>query len=261
MDLGLAGRVALITGGSEGIGRATAEELAREGARVAICARRADLLDATAAELRAATGGEVLAVPADVSDAAQIGRCVATVADRLGPITLLVNNAGTSAARSFESVDDNAWRADLDLKLMAAVRTCRLVVPGMRAAGGGRIVNITNIGAKQPAANSLPTSVSRAAGIALTKALSKELAKDNILVNAICIGLIKSAQIQRAAMARNPEAIDLDDAYARLGANIPLGRVGEAAEVAGLIAFLLSRRGSYVTGVAINVDGGSSGAV
>jgi NAD(P)-dependent dehydrogenase (short-subunit alcohol dehydrogenase family) len=260
MELGLAGRVALITGGSEGIGRATAEELAREGARIAICARRPDVLAQAVEEIRASTGAGVLAVPADVSRADDIASCVQRVSAELGPITLLVNNAGTSAAGGFESVHDDAWYSDLDLKLMAAVRLSRLVVPGMREMGGGRIINITNIGAKQPGANSLPTSVSRAAGIALTKAMSKELAKDNILVNTVCIGLIKSAQIARAAERRHPD-LPLDDAYERMGAAIPLGRVGEAAEVAALIAFLLSERAGYITGVAINVDGGTSNVV
>lgn len=260
MDLGLKGRIALITGGSEGIGRATAEELAREGARVAIVARRPDALEAAAAELCEATGGEVIAVPADVSQAGEVERCIRAVEERLGTITLLVNNAGTSAARSLEAVDDAAWYADLDLKLMAAVRTARLVAPGMRAAGGGRIVNVTNIGAKQPGANSLPTSVSRAAGLALTKALSKEFARDKILVNAVCIGLIKSAQITRAAATRFAD-LPLDDAFARMGEPIPLGRVGEAAEAAAVITFLLSERASYVTGVAVNIDGGTSGTL
>jgi NAD(P)-dependent dehydrogenase (short-subunit alcohol dehydrogenase family) len=260
MDLGLGGKVALVTGGSEGIGRATAEELAREGARVAISARRPDVLETAAADLRAATGGEVIAVSADMSKAEDVERCIRTVEERLGTITLLVNNAGTSAARSLDAVDDAAWYADLDLKLMAAVRTSRLVVPGMRAAGGGRIVNVTNIGAKQPGANSLPTSVSRAAGLALTKALSKELAKDKILVNSVCIGLIKSGQITRAARSRFPDA-ELDEAFARMGAGVPLGRVGEASEAAAVIAFLLSERASYITGVAINIDGGTSGVL
>lgn len=261
MDLGLTGKVALITGGSEGIGYATAEELAREGARVAICARRPDVLEDAARAIRGASGNDdVIAVPADVSRAEDIERCVATVGERLGTITLLVNNAGTSAAAALESVNDEAWYADLDLKLMAAVRTSRLVISGMRAAGGGRIVNITNIGAKQPGAGSLPTSVSRAAGIALTKAMSKELAPDNILVNTVCIGLIKSAQMSRNAARRFPD-LPLDQGYERMGAGVPLGRVGEASEVAALIAFLLSARASYITGVAINADGGTSGAV
>lgn len=260
MDLGLRGQVALITGGSEGIGRATAEELAREGARVAICARRADVLQQAAAAIGAATGAEVLAVPADVTSADELARCIQNVTAQLGPITLLVNNAGGHAAGGLEAIDDAAWYADLDLKLMAAVRACRLVAPGMRAAGGGRIVNITAIFGKHPSANSLPTSVSRAAGIALTKSLSKELAKDNILVNTICIGLIKSAQMARMAQGRAPGA-PLEDAYANMGKAIPLGRMGEASEVAGLIAFLLSARGSYITGTAINVDGGTSSAV
>ena len=260
MDLGLTGRVALITGGSEGIGRATAEELAQAGARVAICARRADVLQEAADAISAATGAEVLAAPADVTRADDIERCVRTVTERLGPITLLVNNAGGHVAGPLEATDDATWYADLDLKLLAAVRTCRLVVPGMRAAGGGRIVNVTAIFGKHPGANSLPTSVSRAAGIALTKALSKELAKDNILVNTVCIGLIKSAQMARMAQSRSPDA-GLDEAFARMGENIPLGRMGEASEVAGLIAFLLSARGSYITGTAINVDGGTSSAV
>ncbi len=260
MELGMAGKVALITGGSEGIGKATALALAREGARVAICARRADVLDAAAAEIKAASGHEVLAVAGDMMQAAEVERVVATVAERLGAPLILVNNAGTSAAAPFGNVDDEAWYADLDLKLMAAVRTSRLVIPHMQAAGGGRIVNVTNIGAKQPGAGSLPTSVSRAAGIALTKAMSKDLARDNIRVNAVCIGLIKSAQIERAAGRRFPD-LPLDQAWGRMGESVPLGRIGEASEAADVIAFLVSDRSSYITGVAINIDGGTSGAV
>ncbi len=260
MDLGLTGRVALITGGSEGIGRATARALAREGARVAICARRPDVLAQAAAAIKAETGAEVLAVPGDVTRAEEIERVVTAVTRELGTITVLVNNAGTSAAAPFESVDDAAWQADLDLKLMAAVRTTRLVVPGMKAAGGGRIVNVTNIGAKQPGPSSLPTTVSRAAGIALTKAMSKDLARYNIRVNAVCIGLIKSAQIERMARRRFPD-LPLEQAWARMAEGIPLGRVGEAEEAADVITFLLSDRASYVTGTAVNIDGGTSGVV
>ncbi len=260
MELGLRGAVALVTGGSEGIGKAAAAELAREGARVAICARRPEVLEAAAAEIRAQSGGEVIPVPADVRKPDEIARCIETVREKLGPVTRLINNAGTSAAGPFESVDDEGWYADLDLKLMAAVRTIRLVVPMMRAAGGGRIVNITNIGAKQPGARSVPTSVSRAAGIALTKALSKELAADQILVNTICVGLVKSAQLERRVLASYPD-LPLDQGWAKLGAGVPVGRVAEASEAGALIAFLCSDRAAYITGVAINFGGGSSGVV
>src|SRR5579883_409186 len=260
MELGLRGVVALVTGGSEGIGKAAAAALAGEGARVAICARRPDVLEAAAAEIRRQTGGEAIAVPADVRDPDEIARCVETVRERLGPITRLINNAGTSAAGAFESVDDEGWYADLDLKLMAAVRTTRLVVPMMRAAGGGRVINITNIGAKQPGARSVPTSVSRAAGIALTKALSKELARDQILVNTICIGLVKSAQMERRATSGFPD-LPLDQAWAKLGEGVPVGRIAEASEAGALVAFLCSSQAAYITGVAINFDGGLSGAV
>jgi NAD(P)-dependent dehydrogenase (short-subunit alcohol dehydrogenase family) len=260
MQSGLAGRVAIITGGSEGIGRATALALAREGARVAICARRPDVLEAAAAAIREAADATVIAVPADVRQPAAIEAAVARVVAELGPPTILVNNAGTSAAAPFDEVGDDAWADDLDLKLMAAVRMSRLVVPQMRAAGGGAIVNVTAIAGKAPGPGSLPTSVSRAAGIALTKAMSKDLAKDNIRVNTVCIGLVKSAQIERNALRRFPGST-LEEAFARLAAPVPLGRVGEAAEAANVIAFLVSDLASYVTGAAINVDGGMAATV
>jgi NAD(P)-dependent dehydrogenase (short-subunit alcohol dehydrogenase family) len=260
MDLGLTGNVAIVTGCSEGIGRATAKLLAREGARVAICARRQEVLDEAAAEILQETGTSVLCLPTDVTVAEEIERAVATAARELGPPTVLVNNAGTSAAAPFERVGDDLWARDLDLKLMAAVRASRLVVPHMRAAGGGAIVNVTAIAGKHPAAGSMPTSVSRAAGIALTKAMSKDLGKDNIRVNTVCIGLIKSAQIERAARARFP-GIPLEDAYAQMGGGAALGRVGESDEAANVIAFLVSRAASYITGVAVNIDGGASANV
>ena len=260
MQSGLAGRVAIITGGSEGIGRATALALAREGARVAICARRPDVLEAAAAAIREAADATVIAVPADVRQPAAIEAAVARVVAELGPPTILVNNAGTSAAAPFDQVGDDAWADDLDLKLMAAVRMSRLVVPQMRAAGGGAIVNVTAIAGKAPGPGSLPTSVSRAAGIALTKAMSKDLAKDNIRVNTVCIGLVKSAQIERNALRRFPGST-LEEAFARLAAPVPLGRVGEADEAANVIAFLVSDLASYVTGAAINVDGGMAATV
>jgi NAD(P)-dependent dehydrogenase (short-subunit alcohol dehydrogenase family) len=260
MDLGVAGKVAIITGGSDGIGKATAKILAAGGASVAICARTAETLEAAANEIRSSTGGNVLAVPCDVTSAADIERLVATTIEKLGPPTLLANNAGTSAAGNFMSVTDERWAADLDLKLHAAIRLSRLVVPHMKKGDvGGSFGKVTAVKVKHPGANSTPTSVSRAAGIALTKAMSKDLAADNIRVNTVCIGLIKSGQINRFASARGDS--NLEAGYAAMGAGVPLGRVGEAEEAGRVVAFLLSNAASYVTGVAVNIDGGTSSSV
>ena len=263
MDLGLTGKVALVTGGSEGIGKAAAISLAAEGARVVICARRPEVLNRTAGEIRKATGGEVLAIPADVAQPDQIKGLFDQMISSYGCVDILVNNAGTSAAGYFEDIPDETWQADLDLKLFAAIRCSRMAIPHMRARGGGRIVNITNLGGKAPRPRSVPTSVSRAAGIALTKALSKDYAADNILVNTVCIGLIKSGQHERRWERQDAKDTDptLDQWYAEMGEAVPLGRVGEAAEAGDIIAFLASERASYITGTAINIDGGTSAVV
>ena len=262
MDLGLAGKVAIITGGSEGIGRAAARSLGREGARVVVCARRADVLERAAGQVAEETGAEIVPVAADVSRAPDVERVIRTTADRFGRLDVLVNNAGTSRALRFETVSDEDWQDDLDLKLFGAIRTTRLAIPHLRQAGGGSVINILNIGAKQPAAASVPTSVSRAAGMALTKALSKELAPDNIRVNAVLIGLIKSGQHERRWHAQGGGGT-LEEFYAAMARDrgIPLGRVGEAEEVGDLVAFLSSARAAYITGVAINADGGTSAVV
>lgn len=257
MDLELQGKVAVISGASEGIGRATSLSLAKEGVRVVMCARRAEVLEAAADSVREQSGGEVLAVPGDVRRSEDVERLVGSAVDRFGGLDILINNAGTSAAFPFETVDDDAWQNDFDLKLFAAIRGIRLAVPHMRQAGGGAIVNMLNTGAKAPAARSTPTSVTRAAGLALTKALSKELAADKIRVNAVLVGLIKSGQHERRAASRGipPEQLYEQEAKNR---DLPLGRYGEAAEAADLITYLVSARASYVTGVAINMDGGAS---
>jgi 3-oxoacyl-[acyl-carrier protein] reductase len=254
MDLGLKGKVAIVTGGTQGIGRASALRLSAEGARVAIVARDAGRLERTLGELQGA-GGEALAVQADVSRAADCERVVAEVLGRFAGVDILVNNAGTSATGEFEAVSDATWQADFDLKLFAAIRLARLAIPHMKRAGGGRVINITNIGAKQPRARSMPTTVTRAAGLALTKALSKEYAPDGILVNTICIGLVRAGQHERRAAQRG---VDVEALYAEMGKDIPLGRVGQAEEVANVVAFLASAAASYVTGTSINLDGGTS---
>ncbi len=259
MDLGLTGQVALVTGGSDGLGRATAERLAQEGAAVAICARGAERLRAVAERIRG-RGGTVLEVEADVTRPADLERLVAATLARFGRLDILINNAGTSAAHPFEQVDDAAWQADLDLKLFAAIRLIRLCLPALRRTGAGRIVNILNTAAKAPPARSVPTSVSRAAGLALTKALSKELAPEGIRVNAVCIGLVKSGQWERRwEQAGRPGT--LEEYYARVAREwgVPLGRIADAEELAALVAFLVSEPARYITGVAINFDGGLAG--
>ncbi len=262
MDLGLTGKVAIVSGGSEGIGRAAAQSLGREGANVVICARRADLLQKAADDVAEDTGAQIVAVPADVTQAPDIERVVQEAIDRFGRLDILVNNAGRSAAGPFDQLDDAGWQADLDLKLFGAIRFIRLALPHLRQAGGGSIINVLNLGAKAPGPRSMPTSVSRAAGLAMTKALSKELAADKIRVNGIMIGLIKSGQHERT-WQRQGSSGTMEEFYERQAANagIPLGRVGEAGEVGDLIAFLCSARGAYITGVAINMDGGLSAVV
>ncbi len=256
MELGLTGKVALVTGGSEGIGRAAAAKLAKEGAKVVIVARRAEILERAAEEILR-SGGDVLPLTADVTQVSDVERVVTHTVQHFGRLDIVVNNAGTANAKPFEQASDELWQADLDLKLYAAIRTIRAALPHLKKAGG-RIINITTPAGKHPPARSFPTSVSRAAGIALTKGLSKELAEHGILVNTVCVGLIKSAQQERMGAARG---LSVEAHYRDLGQGVPLGRVGEAEEVANVIAFLASDAASYVTGVSINVDGGSSSAV
>ena len=263
MDLGLTNKVAIITGGSEGIGKAAAQRMAEEGARVIIVARRTEVLEAAARSIQPAMGdGAVVPVQGDVTESATLERIVQTARDRFGRVDILVNNAGVSMAKPFADVSDEDWEGDFNLKVWAAVRLMRLVIPEMRAVGGGRIINVTNLGGRTPGPSSMPTSISRAAGMAITKGMSKDLAKDNILVNTVCIGLIKSGQHeQRYARLKeaNPDlSMDVFYADTAKGRGVPLGRVGEAEEAGDVIAFLASERASYLTGIAINIDGGTS---
>ena len=242
MDLGLKDKVAIITGGSEGIGRASALRLSEEGAKVAICARRADVLERAAEDIRSRTGGEVLAVAGDVCRDADVERVVSATVERFGGIDILVNNAGGSRAHPFLEATEEIWREDLEIKVFGAIRFSRAVLPHLRARGGGRIINMTTPGGKVPRKNALPTSASRALGINLTKAMANEYAPENILVNTICLGLIKSAQHERRWERGGRDGESLEDYYERMGANVPVGRYGEAEEVGDLVAFLASDR-------------------
>ena len=257
MELGLKGKVAIVTGGTEGIGKETARVLLREGAKVAICSRRPAAVEATVTELKTVSP-DVLGVPCDVAKSEDVARLVEATAKQFGRIDILVNNAGTSKRGAFMENDDSVWANDFELKVFGAIRLSKLVIPYMRKVGGGRIINVTNIGAKTPDAGSTPTSISRAAGIALTKAMSKEFARDNILVNTVCIGRIKSGQHERRYTQAGESA---ESYYARIAKDIPLGRVGETVEAANAIVFLASDMASYITGTSINLDGGMAGTV
>lgn len=258
MDLGLNGKAVLVTGGTDGLGLALAQRLAAEGASVAVCGRDRDRVRAAGDSLRA-IGGEVLAQPADVTNPADLDAFVEAAIERWGRIDGIVHNAGRAAGGPIHAIDDAAWESDFQLKLMAAVRLTRLALPELRA-GQGSILFTLAISAKAPGAASEPSSVTRAAGMALMKALSKELAPDGVRANAVLIGLIQSGQWVRAAEAAGEAPEQFYARFAR-DASVPLGRFGQAEEFADLACFLLSPRASYLTGVAINLDGGLSPAV
>jgi 3-oxoacyl-[acyl-carrier protein] reductase len=260
MDLGLIGKVALITGGSKGIGLETALVLANEGARVSICARNEESLQTAAKYIFEKTGVEVLTLKADMTLEEDCKRVVTETANHFGRLDIVINNAGSSQAYPFEQVGTELWQQDLGLKLFGAINCSRFAIPYMREIGQGAIVNVTAAIAKTPPASSLPTTVSRAAGMALTKAMSKDLGPDNIRVNTVCIGLIRSDQIEKKWKKQAPE-LTWEEYSQNPRHQIPLGRIGNTQEAAKVIVFLVSDAASYVTGVAINIDGGKSGAL
>ena len=260
MDLDLSGRTALVTGGSLGLGRAMAAAFHGAGADVALVARRENLLAEAKDAIESESGGRVASFSCDVTDAAAIERTVAATVAELGAIDILVNNAGQSQTGRFEDITDEVWQADLDLKLFAAIRFSRQVFPGMKERRWGRIINILNTAAKAPPPGSAPTSVSRAAGMALTKVLAGEGAPHNVLVNALMIGSIKSDQVRRA-YDRSDKSLSFDEFMANSGRSLPMGRMGEAEECGNVALFLASGGASYLTGCAINMDGGLSRVV
>jgi NAD(P)-dependent dehydrogenase (short-subunit alcohol dehydrogenase family) len=255
MQLSANNRTVLITGGSQGLGLATAKAYMQAGANVAIVARRAQPLKEAADMLAQLGEGKIAAITCDVSSVADLERAHAEAVDTLGPIDILVNNAGKSQTDGFETISDEVWQADLDLKLFAAVRMTRLVWPSMRAKRWGRVINVLNVYAKAPIGGSAPTSVSRAAGLALTKVLAGEGAPHNILVNALLVGSIESEQIKRRH-ARNRPDQSYADYVKEFAANIPLKRIGKPEEFGGTALFLGSDAAGYITGAAINIDGG-----
>ena len=252
MHLSLEGRRALVTGGSRGLGLAMARTFTEAGARVAIVAREA----APLAEAAASLPGSV-PIRADLSTAEGCERAFAAAEAGLGGVDILVSNAGTSRRAPFTRITDAEWQADLDLKLFAAIRLTRLAWPGMAERRFGRVINVLNTGAKAPPAGGAPTAVSRAAGLALTKVLAGEGASLGINVNALLVGKIDSDQWVRRHAA-NPAGQTYEQWKAEAGRAIPMGRMGRAEEFAAMALALVTAPGEYVTGTAINVDGGLS---
>ncbi|HST16347.1 MAG TPA: SDR family oxidoreductase [Gaiellaceae bacterium] len=251
MRLGLEGRRGLVTGGSKGLGEAIARELVDEGARVAICSRNEQEVTATGEEI-----GAAYAQAADVTDAEQVRDFVARSAEALGGIDFLVNNAGGAHPGTFETLSDENWRADLDVKLFSLIRCSREVLPYMRDAGGGRIVNIGAVYSRYPDPTFFATSVNRAAGNSFTKTLALEVAKDNILVNGVNIGYVVTPQWDNIHRRRAPE-VPREEFFDRLARQeVPIGRFGTPDEVSGIVVFLLGDRAGYITGASIDVAGG-----
>jgi len=258
MEISLAGRSAVITGGSKGIGLGVAMRFAQSGADVAIVARGREALDHAAKTIDAAASGRVVAVAADVANAADVKRAYDEVMRGLGKVDIVVNNAGTSRAGPFEDLTDEVMQQDLDQKFFAALRLTRLVWPQMKERRWGRVINVLAIGAKAPRGGSAPTTISRAAGMALTKVLAGEGAPHNILVNALLVGIIEADQHVQRAKRLGVALTEYMEGFAK---ETPIGRAGKPEEFANLACLLASDAGSYITGTAINVDGGRSPVV
>ena len=261
MDLGLAGKAALVGGASRGIGRAIAFALAREGCRVAICARDRERLEATADEIRSSTGAEVLAVPCDMSQPDDIRRFVAAAVETLGRLDIVVNNAGGPPPGPFEAHDDSAWQQALSQNFMSVVRTVREALPHLRAAGGGRIINITSVAVKEPIPGLVLSNATRLGVVGLAKTLSRELGRDGITVNNVCPGLTLTDRMRELYGDRAQAAgRSLEDLLAEEAQRIPVGRLAEPEDIAALVVFLASEPARHITGTTIQVDGGSTAA-
>jgi 3-oxoacyl-[acyl-carrier protein] reductase len=250
-------RIALVCAASRGLGKAAARALAADGARVAICSRRAEAIEAAAAELRRDTGADVAAFVADVSRADDPARVVAQTVDRFGGLDVLVTNTGGPRSAPFEALTDRDWHDAVDSLLMSVVRLCRAAIPHMRARGGGRIINITSVAVKQPVDGLMLSNAVRSAVAGLSKTLATELARDRILVNCVAPGFTRTERVTELTMAAAArEGVTADAVERRLVAQVPMGRLGEPGELACLIAFLASEGGDYITGTTIAVDGG-----
>lgn len=257
MDLGLEGKVALVTAASRGLGAATAMAFAREGARVAVCARNRPRLMDTSHRIAEETGVEVLAVTADVSKAADIEALVKTTVNHFGGLDILVINAGGPPAGNFLDLDQGDWEQATQLTLMSAVRLCYAVIPVLKQGGGGSILAITSLSVKQPLENLILSNSLRLGVIGLVKSLSNELGADGIRVNAICPGWTRTERVDQLLEARAAKSgLTVVEEAAKITAGTPFGRMADPEEFARSAVFLASPAASYITGVSLLVDGG-----
>jgi len=261
MDLGLAGKVAIVGGSSRGIGRAVALALAQEGCGVVICARGQEELEAAAAEIRAKTGARVLPVVCDMADHEDIRRMVRQTAEAFGRIDILVNNAGGPPLGTFDDFSDAEWQKAIDQNFLSAVRTTREALPFLRKRGG-RIINITSVAVKQPIDRLILSNSARLGVIGMAKTLSREVAREGITVNNVCPGNIATQRLLSLFEARaQREGRTFQEVVAEEEGRTPTGFLGEPADVAALVTFLASDGARYISGATIQVDGGSTVAV
>jgi 3-oxoacyl-[acyl-carrier protein] reductase len=257
MDLGLKGKVALIAGGSQGLGKAVAVEMGREGAVVAICALDDPELPKAVEEIKALTGTDVIGVPADLTNADQAKAFVHKGIEHFGTVDILVNNAGGPPSKTFLEIDDDLWLFGVRLNLMSTIIMTREVVPKMMEKRWGRIINMTSISVKQPIDGLILSNTVRSGVIGMAKTLSNELAPHNITVNNVCPGYTMTERVRSLAMVTaekegtTPEAV-----IKRWESSVPMGRLGTPDEFAALVTFLASDRASYITGASIQIDGG-----
>lgn len=262
MDLGLGERVALVTGASSGLGLAIARALAAERCAVAMMARRADTLAREAAAIVRQGHGRALPVPGDVTRPEDIARVVGVVTETLGAIDILVANAGGPPSTTFATTSDEQYRAALDLNLLASIRLAHAVVPAMRARRWGRVIFLTSMAAKNPLPGLLLSNTARAGLLGFAKTLANECAPDNVLVNSVLPGHFDTARATELAEARaRREGRSVDEVLEARARGIPLGRAGRAEEMGSVVAFLASERASFLTGAAIQVDGGQLGGL